>query len=221
MFFDWLLIASLSLVVVVLARHVPSVLAKMHTTPSAEDALQYKEMVENLAKTSVAVGKVAHAMGEGIATSGKTIAALGQKTGALSLWKRIKFLRVKRGKDTPQEKEEEISVARADSLFEARRLREAEAMYLKLCAKDPHNAHLYAQLGIVYLETKNFKDARDAFTAAIKQDPTVASRHVNLGIALLELGHAKAAKEAFDKAITLKPGNKKYEQLAELAKARS
>ncbi len=221
MFFDWLLIISLSFVVVVLARHVPSVLAKMHSTPSAEDTLQYKEMVENLSKTSEAVGKVAHALGEGIATSSKTLVALTQKTGALSVWKRIKFLRLNRDKSASKAQEEEISSKRANALFESRRLREAEAMYLKLCAKDPHNAHLYAQLGIVYLEARNFKDAHDAFTAAIREDPTVASRHVNLGIALLELGHAKAALEAFDKAIALKPGNKKYEQLRELATART
>lgn len=100
----------------------------------------------------------------------------------------------------------------AKQLLQTGDLRNAEQMYLRLAAKDPRNAKIYANLGTIYLQKESYGDARDAFLAALKLDDTVALRHYNLGLAYIGLKTEAKAKVSIKRAIQLDPSKDKYSQ---------
>ncbi len=101
-------------------------------------------------------------------------------------------------------------VSQADEAFRKRDFKESEKYYLQAAAKDPDNARIYNRLGVIYLQTKNYKDAVDAFRGALRFDDRVASRHYNLALAYLGKRDYRSAEKGLKEAIRLEPTNDKY-----------
>ena len=112
-------------------------------------------------------------------------------------------------------------ISEADRLFEGKKFRRAEALYVKEAAANPDNPKIYNRLGAIYLELGEYRDAREAFEQAVKLDPTVAFRHANLGVSHLKLGNRNKAIECFEEAKRLEPDNEKYQDLIKEAKEKS
>lgn len=221
---DWLLIGSLAVVVIVIGRHVPAVLQQMRDEPPEPQRKPINVNLDGGVKRARAYGQVILVA---LGAAGKAIIALVAPLGRFrpSIGRRTAKVQDAIFEPTPAAEPEvristEPTVQSADLAFERKRYKEAEQLYIKLCAANPKDARLYSKLGMVYMELKSFRDARDAFGQAIKLDPTVASRHVNLGIAQMQLEQPREALHAFSKALALQPENKKYQRLYELAKER-
>lgn len=101
-------------------------------------------------------------------------------------------------------------IAQADEAFRKKDWPKAENYYLQAATKDPDNARIYNRLGVIYLQTKNYKDAIDAFRGAIRFDDRIASRHYNLALAYLGKRDYRSAERGLHEAIRLDPTNEKY-----------
>lgn len=101
-------------------------------------------------------------------------------------------------------------IAQADESFRRKDYKNAEKYYLQAATKDPDNARIYNRLGVIYLNTKNYKDAVEAFRGALKFDDRVASRHFNLALAYLGKHDFRSAEKGLKEAIRLEPTNDKY-----------
>lgn len=226
MIFDWLLIISLAVMVIIIGRKIPSVLSQMQEIPRVEHRDE-KSSEGTLRMSAAAMGVRALQL---LGQLGLQIRRVFRAAYALIVRRKgsVERLTAKQPKPfeavRPQHKlspGQEITLGDAEAAFTNKRYRDAERLFLRLCAVHPHDARLYAKLGSVYMELKSFSDARDAFAQAIKLDPTIAARHVNYGIALLQLNRSHEALQAFEKALALQPDNKRYQALQELARSRT
>jgi len=139
-------------------------------------------------------------------------ANVGRSAGVLSDSNAIKPLAVNDSNSV-----EEL-LARAEQAFKSREYDTAEAYYLKIASAKPDLPKVYNRLGIIYLESKNYKDARDAFLTVLRFDNQVASRHYNLAMAYLGLGNKRKAEAVLKQAISLDPKNPRYAQMLEKLK---
>ena len=114
----------------------------------------------------------------------------------------------------------EALILKADQLFERKRYKKAEELYIKAAALDPNNAKIYNRLGVIYLEEKNFKDARDCFQTALNYNRRIPSRHVNLGLSYMGMGRCDQAVKCFQRALALDLNNPKYQKLLDDANER-
>lgn len=103
-------------------------------------------------------------------------------------------------------------IGKAEELFNKKQYHQAETFYLQAATKDPDNSRVYNRLGVIYLQTKNYKDAVEAFRGAIRLDDRVACRHFNLGLAYLGKRDIRSAEKALREAVKLEPTNDKYRQ---------
>lgn len=118
-------------------------------------------------------------------------------------------------------KEVEPNMAKAEELFHKRQYISAEKWYLEAVKLDPKNPRIYARLGTIYLEQKNFSDAKDAFEESVRLDDTVASRFFNLSYICNSIGDIKTAQSHAKKAARMEPQNSKYQRWTdELKKGR-
>ncbi len=101
-------------------------------------------------------------------------------------------------------------IVQADEAFRKKDFKSAEKYYLQAATKDPDNARIYNRLGVIYLQTKNYKDAIEAFRGSLKFDDRVASRHFNLALAYLGKRDYRSAEKVLKEAIRLDPTNEKY-----------
>lgn len=106
--------------------------------------------------------------------------------------------------------ESEPNFQKAEDLFKKKQYISAEKWYIEAAKKDPKNPVIYARLGVIYLEQKNYKDAIDALSEAIKLDSGSASRYFNLSFALNAEGDRKEAILNAKKALRFDPRNLKY-----------
>jgi Tfp pilus assembly protein PilF len=112
-------------------------------------------------------------------------------------------------------------MAKAEELFHKKQYISAEKWYLEAVKADPKNPRIYARLGSIYLEQKNFSDARDAFEEATKLDDTIASRFFNLSYIYNSIGDINLAQANARKATRMDPRNSKYKHwMDELKKGR-
>lgn len=100
-------------------------------------------------------------------------------------------------------------------LFKAGKLEEAESYFIKAASNNPANAKIYARLGLLYLQMKNYSDAIEALKVAVKLDKYNPSRHYNLSLAYLGNKDVQKAIASVREAITLDPVTQKYRQLLE------
>ncbi len=104
----------------------------------------------------------------------------------------------------------QVLMTQADAAFRKKDYKVAEKYYLQSAVKDPDNPRIYSRLGVIYLQTRNYRDAVEAFRGAIKFDDRVASRHYNLSLAYLGKRDYRLAEKGLREAIRLDPTNDKY-----------
>jgi len=117
-------------------------------------------------------------------------------------------------------RELEPNFQKAEDLFRKKQYISAEKWYIEAAKRDPKNPVIYARLGVIYLEQKNYKDAIEALSEAIKLDPGSASRYFNLSFALNAEGDKKEAILNAKKALRLDPHNLKYRKWLEELRAK-
>lgn len=100
-----------------------------------------------------------------------------------------------------------------DEFFRQGNYDKAEEFFLKAATRSPSDARVYARLGIIYLNQKNFNDAIESLKVAVKLDKYNPSRHYNLALAYLGNNDRQKATVSAREAITLDPVTKKYRQL--------
>jgi tetratricopeptide (TPR) repeat protein len=102
-----------------------------------------------------------------------------------------------------------------ETLYKEGKLPEAEQFYIKAAANHPGDAKVYARLGLLYLQMKNYSDAIEALKVASKLDKYNPSRYYNLALAYSGNKDTQKAISAVREAITLDPVTPKYRQLLE------
>lgn len=101
--------------------------------------------------------------------------------------------------------------AEANTLFEKKEMKAAEALYRKVLTIDPQFAPAYNNLGLVAsTDEARIKDAILYFMQAIKCDPYYADAFANLGIICDRIGNYDRAEKYLQHAIELDPSNAKY-----------
>lgn len=108
-----------------------------------------------------------------------------------------------------------VTEGAAEAAYQEHQFAEAAVIYENLIRQQPQNEHLYARLGLVYLELERFHDARDVFRTDLKFGDQVAVRHFHLAMAEYGLGHRMTAVRYLKRAIALAPTNRKYHKLLE------
>ena len=102
-----------------------------------------------------------------------------------------------------------------EQLYKAGKFDEAEQFFVKSAANNPSDPKVYARLGLLYLQTKNYSDAIEALKVAVKLDKYNPSRHYNLALAYYGNKDGQKAISAVREAITLDPVTQKYRALLE------
>lgn len=116
--------------------------------------------------------------------------------------------------ETSSEKSEVAGLfEEGDDFFRQGNYDKAEEFFLKAATRSPSDARVYARLGIIYLNQKNFNDAIESLKVAVKLDKYNPSRHYNLALAYLGNNDRQKATVSAREAITLDPVTKKYRQL--------
>lgn len=118
--------------------------------------------------------------------------------------------------ETALEKPELVSYyEEGDQLFKSGQYEEAERFFLKAATVRPNDAKVYARLGLIYLNLKNYNDAIESFKVATKIDKYNPSRHYNLALAYMGNNDTQRAISSVREAISLDPVTPKYRQLLE------
>lgn len=95
------------------------------------------------------------------------------------------------------------------------KVKEAEQFFLKAAANNPSDAKVYAKLGLLYLNQKNYSDAIEALKMAVKLEKYNPSRHYNLALAYWGNKDTRRAIASAREAISLDPVTPKYRKLLE------
>lgn len=106
----------------------------------------------------------------------------------------------------------EPNFKKAEELFRKRQYISAEKWFIEAAKADPKNDIIYARLGVIYIEQKNYKDAVESLKEALKLGRGVASRYFNLSYAQNALGEKKEALQLAKRAVRLEPKNEKYKK---------
>lgn len=119
--------------------------------------------------------------------------------------------------EEPMNEKHELSshFEEGDRLLKEKKYPEAEKFFLKSAANNPKDAKVYARLGLIYLQQKNYSDAIEALKVAVKLDKYNPSRHYNLALAYSGNKDVQKAIANVREAITLDPVTPKYRALLE------
>ncbi|MFA5631971.1 MAG: tetratricopeptide repeat protein [Porticoccaceae bacterium] len=96
-------------------------------------------------------------------------------------------------------------LALASRASAAGRYHEAIEIYQEILEKDPKNASLVNELGVVWYREGNLTEARRFFAQAVKIDPDYPRALANLGACHNELGDNPSAIACYEKAVALQP----------------
>jgi tetratricopeptide (TPR) repeat protein len=83
----------------------------------------------------------------------------------------------------------------------------ANPIFIKAINADPTVANGHNQLGLSYLDQKNWAEAAEQFKKAIELAPEWSNYHYNLGLALRDGGKFDEAIASFEKAIAIYPSH--------------
>ncbi|MDQ6718272.1 MAG: tetratricopeptide repeat protein, partial [Gemmatimonadota bacterium] len=83
----------------------------------------------------------------------------------------------------------------------------AKELYARALDRDPQNADLYNNIGMLYKSTGELDRAEDAYRHAVSLNPKLAAAWSNLGVLLNERGRRKEAIAALQQAISVDPSN--------------
>lgn len=103
----------------------------------------------------------------------------------------------------------------ADALAKAGKFQQAEQILIKAASKNPTDSKIYARLGLMYLQQKNFSDAIESLKVAVKLERYNPSRHYNLALSYWGNKDVQRAIMSAREAISLDPVTQKYRQLLE------
>jgi tetratricopeptide (TPR) repeat protein len=81
----------------------------------------------------------------------------------------------------------------------------AVAKYRSILALEPGLAPAYNNIGMLYLEMRDYAKAADAFEAGLKRDPSMSPSLVLLGISYFQLRDYKHAQPVLEKAVRALP----------------
>lgn len=115
----------------------------------------------------------------------------------------------------PEKLELNTAYEEGERLYQSGQHDKAERFFLKAAANNPGDAKIYARLGLLYLQQKNYSDAIESLKVAVKLDKYNPSRHYNLALAYTGNKDTARAIAAVREAITLDPITQKYRQLLE------
>ncbi len=99
----------------------------------------------------------------------------------------------------------EVLMVRGSALAQVGKIPEAVATFEKALALDPTNAQAKANLGTVYLLTRDYARARPLMEEAIRLDPEVSRAHNALGVIAFETNHRAEAIGHWQRAIEINP----------------
>jgi len=102
-----------------------------------------------------------------------------------------------------------------ETLFKAGKLEEAEKFFLTAATRNPKDPKVYARLGLIYLQRKNYSDAIEALKVAVKLDKYNPTRYYNLALAYSGKNDNQRAIATIREAISLDPVSQKYRTLLE------
>lgn len=83
----------------------------------------------------------------------------------------------------------------------------AKELYARALDRDPRNADLYNNIGMLYKSTGELDRAEDAYRHAVALNPKLGVAWSNLGVLLDVRGRRKEAISALQQAIAVDPGN--------------
>lgn len=98
------------------------------------------------------------------------------------------------------------ALARAMDLQQRGRLDEAESVYAKLLASDPHDPTALVNGGALAMARGDAATAVARLERAVETVPANAVAHANLGFALIRVGRTEEALRALDRAVARNPG---------------
>lgn len=120
------------------------------------------------------------------------------------------------GEEAPESKTELPSyLEEGDSLLKKGKVEQAEQFFLRVASRHPNDPKIYARLGLLYLNGKNYSDAIESLKVATKLDRYNPSRHYNLALAYWGNKDVQRAIMSVREAISLDPVTPKYRQLLE------
>src|SRR5436190_14884375 len=96
--------------------------------------------------------------------------------------------------------------AQALAFHKAGLLAEAETLYRKVIAIQPHHFDSLHLLGVICHQRGNHAEAVRQIDAALNRNPNSAAAHSNRGSALQSLDRFDEALASFDRALALRPG---------------
>jgi tetratricopeptide (TPR) repeat protein len=88
-----------------------------------------------------------------------------------------------------------------------------EALWLDTLQKDPNSWVAYNNLGVLFLDKRNYPQAIQQFQSAIRLKPDLAEAQSNLSLALLREGKIDAAIEHGLQAVRLEPASSKLHSM--------
>ncbi len=94
---------------------------------------------------------------------------------------------------------------KAQQLFQKGKLKQAQALYEKLCRENPRDAESFYMLGSVFGQQRKFSAAEKQFKRTLELQPNAMVAHCGLGSALKEMGRLNEAEQAYQAALQLKP----------------
>jgi len=83
------------------------------------------------------------------------------------------------------------------------RSREARSFYQKALALDPQNVHAVNNIGVTFLQERNFTEARKSFEDAVQLQPDYVDPYYNLACLYAIQGDTKRGLEYLRKAVSL------------------
>ena len=101
-------------------------------------------------------------------------------------------------------------IQQAVQLRAEERLDEAAAALRQAMVLDPKNSDLHRELGITFLQAKEWKRARVEMLEALHHDPNDADAHNGLGYALEKLGDIDGAVKEYRTATNLEPDDSTF-----------
>lgn len=96
---------------------------------------------------------------------------------------------------------------RAMDLTQAGQLEEAEVAYLEVLSKDPHRVEALYNLGIIYLERKDYTAAGEQLSTLVAVSPETSEAYPALSRSYAEQGDDERALEVMARGTALDPDN--------------
>jgi tetratricopeptide (TPR) repeat protein len=73
--------------------------------------------------------------------------------------------------------------------------------YKAILNRDPENAEILNNLGVIYFRKKTYEEALRYLLRAVEIDPDIGYIHNNLGMVYAEMGMHEKARDEYEKAI--------------------